>query len=239
MAARCTYKFDSEDPCLAQWLDEGTGPYGEAASPFAMRYRTSASDNEHPDIYFYGSPRFAFRGIYPGLNEDVNSPSTFSWSVVQMPGPGADGRGTVMLRSTDPRDMPLIHFNFLEGEGGERDLDAMVEGAELVLRIFNATDGSGAPFTRVHPDPALDLRQSLKDEMFAHHASSTCRMSHERDPDRCIGPDFRVQSVHHLRVVDTSVFPRTPGAWPAVPTYMMGLKLADLLAKEAAGSTCS
>ena len=231
-APQCTFGFNEEDPCFVEWLSEGTGPYGEAAAAVSLIYRSDVADTEHPDLFLYGMPRFAFPGIYPGLSEQALSPPTFSWEVTQMPGPGPDARGTIKLRSKDPRDTPLIQFNYLEGEAGERDLDAILAGAELILEMFDATTGPGAPFTRTHPDSAIELRQGLKDEMFGHHASSSCRMGAKDDDGRCVDSEFRVKGTKGLRVVDASVFPRTPGAWPTVPTYMLGRKAADLLAKE-------
>ena len=234
-APHCTFAFNEQDPCLVEWINQGIGPYGEAAAAVSIVYRSDVADTAHPDIFLYGVPRIAFPGIYPGLSATVMSPRTFTWAVTQLPGPGSDARGTVKLQSANPRDTPLIQFNYLEGEAGERDLDAILAGAELALRLFNQTaaaDGPGAPYTQVHPDPALGLRRALKDEMFGHHATSSCRMGKKDDPGRCVDSKFRVMGTRGLRVVDASVFPRTPGAWPTVPTYMLGQKAADLLARE-------
>jgi choline dehydrogenase len=58
-------------------------------------------------------------------------------------------------------------------------------------------------------------------------------MGSKDDEMRCVDSEFRVKGISKgLRVVDASVFPRTPGAWPTVPTYMLGKKAADMLAKE-------
>lgn len=231
-APQCTFSFTEDDPCFVEWLNNGTGPYGEAAAPASAIWRSGLAEISNPDIFFYGGPRFAFPGIFPGLGDIVNSPTTWTWDITQMPGPGSDARGTVLLRSTNPREAPLIQFNYFEGEAGEKDLDALLAGAELVLDMWDETDGPGAPYTRTHPDPSIDLRQALKDEMFGHHASSSCRMGSNTDEMRCVDSEFRVKGTRKLRVVDASVFPRTPGAWPTVPTYMLGKKAADMLAKE-------
>lgn len=232
-APQCTFTLDEQDPCFVEWLNEETGPYGEAAAAFSGIHRTEFADTENPDIFLYGQSRFAFPGIYPGVSESVSSPDTLTWAVTQMPGPGLDARGTVKLRSKNPQDTPLINFHYFKGEAGERDLDALVAAAELAQRFFDETEGAGEPFTQVHPDPALDLRQALRDEMFGHHASSSCRMGSKDDENRCVDSEFRVKGTQGLRVVDASVFPRTPGPWPTVPTYMLGVKAADLLSKEA------
>jgi choline dehydrogenase len=150
-----------------------------------------------------------------------------------MPGPGSDAKGSVTLRSRNPRDTPVIDFNYFVGDAGERDLQALVEAGELALNLFNQTSETWAPITIVSPGPGEDLRQSLKDEAFGHHATGSCRMGPKGDRDACTDSQFRVQGVEGLRVADASVFPRAPGAWPTMPTYMIGLKLADILSREA------
>lgn len=225
------------DPCYQEWLLSGTGPYGEAAAPVSIVYRSSVSDNEHPDLWLYGFPGGAVSGFYPGYSQPVPSPSSFSWALAQMPGPGNDGQGSVTLRSRNPRDTPVIDFNYFVGEAGECDLQSLVEAGELALRLFDQTSEPWAPFTVHGAESGADLRQTLKDETFGHHAGGTCRMGRTGDPNACIDSDFRVHGVKGLRVVDASVFPRSPSAWPTVPTYMMGVKLADILSREAGRSS--
>ena len=43
---------------------------------------------------------------------------------------------------------------------------------------------------------------------------------------------FRVRGVQGLRVVDASVFPRVPGTFTAVPTYLVAEKAADVILNE-------
>ncbi|CAH0002408.1 unnamed protein product [Clonostachys byssicola] len=229
----CTFEFGASDPCYQEWLLSGTGPYGEAAAPLSLVYRSSVSDNEHPDLWLYGAPGAAVTGFYPGFSRPAASPASFSWALAQMPGPGSDAKGSVTLRSRNPRDTPVIDFNYFVGDAGERDLQALVEAGELALNLFNQTSETWAPITIVSPGPGEDLRQSLKDEVFGHHATGSCRMGPKGDRDACIDSQFRVQGVEGLRVADASVFPRAPGAWPTMPTYMIGLKLADILSREA------
>lgn len=43
--------------------------------------------------------------------------------------------------------------------------------------------------------------------------------------------EFRVRGVKNLRVVDASVFPNAPGAFPVFPTFMISEKAADVILK--------
>jgi choline dehydrogenase len=171
-------------------------------------------------------------GFYPGFSRAHPAPAAISWDMVQMPGPGDAATGSVRLRSLDPRDTPIIDFDFFSGDAGQRDLEALVEGANLVLRIFDQTSGPVAPFTLFESEAPVNSTQFFKDRTFGHHATGTCRMGPLNDRSACVDSSFRVQGVKGLRVADASVFPRAPGAWPTVPTYMMGLKLADILTQE-------
>jgi len=44
---------------------------------------------------------------------------------------------------------------------------------------------------------------------------------------------FRVHGVEGLRVVDASTFPRIPGAFPVVPTFMISEKASDTILEDA------
>jgi choline dehydrogenase len=183
-------------------------------------------------MWLLGFPGAAADGFYPGFSRPTPAPAAMSWDIVQMPGPGDAATGSVRLRSLDPRDTPIIDFDFFTGDSGQRDLEAMVESANLVLRIFDRTGEPVAPFTLFDSEEPFNSTQFFKDRSFGHHATGTCRMGPVNDRSACVDSKFRVQGVEGLRVVDASVFPRAPGAWPTVPTYMMGLKLADTLALE-------
>ena len=231
--ANCTFDpttTPEEDPCLQQWLADHVGPYGEGGAPLSVWFRSSVSENNDSDVFLFGAASAEFRGYFPGFSREVVPPSTFFWSMVKMqPGNRA---GTVTLRSANPRDTPQIDFNWFE-QNGDRDLQALAESAEFALRAFNATGDPYTPFEVIEPTPGIDLKQAIMDRTFSHHVTSTCRMGPADDLDYCVDSKFRVNGVSGLRVVDASVFPRTPGAFPVGPTFMISRKayhdiLADL-----------
>lgn len=99
----------------------------------------------------------------------------------------------------------------------------------MVKRVFNATGAPYAPFEIIEPSPEIETKQSIKDNAYSHHVTSTCRMGPKDDPDYCVDPDFNVNGVEGLRVVDASVFPRTPGAFPVVPVFMISQKASHVI----------
>jgi choline dehydrogenase len=178
-----------------------------------------------------GVPGMNSRGFYPGFSRPSPSPNSISWSLVKLSVPGeAHSDGTVTLRSTDPRDVPTIVFNRLQGEDGQRDLLALTEATQMLDRMFAALPPPFDNVQRDFPTPGMDIGQGLMDEAFGHHASASCRMGPPTDPVACVDSKLRVRGVDGLRVVDASIFPYAPGGYPFLSVYMMGLKAAHEIA---------
>lgn len=49
--------------------------------------------------------------------------------------------------------------------------------------------------------------------------------------EACVDSKFRVKGVKALRIVDASVWPRVPGAFPNGPTFTMSIKAAEVILK--------
>lgn len=62
-----------------------------------------------------------------------------------------------------------------------------------------------------------------------HHQIATCRMGPEGDPLAVVDPELRVHGVQKLRVVDSSIIPRTIAAHTHAPAMMIGEKAADMI----------
>jgi choline dehydrogenase len=87
-----------------------------------------------------------------------------------------------------------------------------------------------------HPGPHVQgdaVKQAIKDSAFSHHATGTCAIGGDNDPFACLDSKFRVWGVDGLRVVDASVFPQVPGAYPVLPIFMISEKAADVILDEA------
>ena len=241
--ANCAFDLSSDDVCLTEWQNSHTGPYGEGAAPIGMLMRSSQAerDGDEADLFIFGAAGTVFRGYYPGYSVEQHPPTSWFWSVVKMQ--TRNQAGTVKLRSADPRDMPSIDFNFFpEGVDNDRDLVALREGIDMLMRVFdNATvDTPYAPLNVIEPVPETVARfsteQAIMDETFSHHPTSSCRMGPAGDRDYCVDPEFRVNGVRGLRVVDASIFPRIPGGFPAAPTFMIAKKASELILQGLAAS---
>jgi choline dehydrogenase len=196
-------------------------------------------------MLFYGAP-YNFRGYFKGYTRTIApNARTFTWGILK-----AHTRniaGTVTLRSANPLERPEINFRFFhEGTTANaadvKDLDALVEGVELVRRITAKTNELMQPaggFKEIFPGPEVDtreeIRQFIRDNAWGHHASSTAAIGPDGDPMAVLDSDFRVRGVRGLRVVDASVFPKIPGSFIVVPIFMMSEKAADVIAEEYRG----
>jgi choline dehydrogenase len=192
-----------------------------------LTWRSSVSWDEDADLFFLSAAGWGSSGFYPGFSRRQPAPLMWGSSIVRMQ--TANPSGSIRLRSRDPRQAPEINFNFF-AENAETDLQALAEGVSLIMR---ALDNAGLPYTVVSPNPEVEMRQSLIDEAFSHHASSSCRMGPAGDQNSCVDSRFRVNGVDNLRVVDASVFPRVPGAMPNGPTFTMSRKAYKVILEDA------
>jgi choline dehydrogenase len=140
--------------------------------------------------------------------------------------------GTLNLTSNNPQDMPGINFRFYEDANGQLDLQAMVEGIEFGRKVVNSVPAPIGPFNETSPCPGnvrCDTKAYILKRTWPHHATSTCAIGADNDPLAVLDSNFRVRGTKGLRVVDGSTFPRPPGAFPVLPTFMLSLKAADAI----------
>jgi choline dehydrogenase len=72
----------------------------------------------------------------------------------------------------------------------------------------------------------------LRNQIFSHYISSSCAIGADDDKMAVLDLNFRVRGVKNLRVVDASAFPRVPGAFPVLPTFIISEKAADVILKD-------
>jgi choline dehydrogenase len=142
----------------------------------------------------------------------------------------SDARGSVRIRSTDPRAHPALRFNYLSTEQDRREWLEAVGVARTILgqpALAPYDAGETSPGPGVATDAEI-LEWVARDAETALHPSCTARMG--RDPLAVVDPEsLRVHGVDGLRVVDASVFPRITNANIYAPTMMVAEKAADLI----------
>ncbi|TPX12720.1 uncharacterized protein E0L32_000897 [Thyridium curvatum] len=233
----CTFSVNGQpDPCLDRWNRPFLGDRGTYASGgfgVTMLYPSSVTANGDYDTFIFGGP-INFRGYFPTYSLNVTSRHDwYTWAILK--GHPRNTAGTVTLRSADPLDMPDITYNYFDTGSGDAnaDLKAISEAIKLARDAFKR---QLVPVTEVLPGSQVqsqeDVEQYIKDTAWGHHASSTCPIGADGDPMAVLDSKFRVRGVTGLRVVDASVYPRIPGTFTAVSTYMVGEKAADDILSE-------
>ena len=239
----CTFLESSPDPCLTQWqIDpDYKGAYGTGGVAIAIVKRSSTADTD-PDLLISGAPA-DFKGYFPGYSTYAITDAQH-WSWITLKAHSRNHAGTVQLRSSDPRDTPLINFNSFDtgtttDGADQKDLQAVVEGMQFSRTIYSDLVPLDGSFSETWPSGNTTgqdaLEEFARNEAWGHHASCTCPIGAEGDEMAVLDSGFRVRGVKGLRVVDASVFPSIPGFYIAVPIYMVSEKAADVIHGDAVG----
>lgn len=228
----------ADDPCVELWR-EGRGPYATPGASFGTHFRTSVAVNNERDIVSWNPPD-VFRGFFPGYSLPQGDPNTtFSFAFVHAQGRNHQG-GTVKLRSADPRDVPVIHFNFW-AEGSDKDLQALYEAIEMARGVLANVESPVGPFTEFQPCQGIigencteaSTKDFIRRQVYSHHASSSAAIGADNDTMAVLDGRFRVRGVRNLRVVDGSALPRVPSPFPIIGQFMASYKAAAAIIEDA------
>jgi len=201
-----------------QWL-AGTGP-GMTNHFEAGGFVRSNPAAEYPNLMIHFLP-LAIR--YDGTT--AGSDHGFQLHIGPML---SDARGSLRIRSADPKIPPRMQFNYLSTEQDRREWVEAVECARSILGqpAFEALSGG-----ELSPGSAVVSRDAIldwvaRDAETALHPSCTCRMG--TDELAVVDPDsLRVHGLEGLRIVDASVMPTITNGNIYAPVMMIAEKAAD------------
>jgi len=139
-------------------------------------------------------------------------------------------RGSIKLRSTNPREHPIIDPNYLSTK---RDILDIRTAVRLTQEIFNQKafhqyrGDAISPSHDVKSDDEIDawVRQNTES---AYHPSCTNRMG-TCSETTVVDPSTKVHGVDNLRVVDASIMPNIISGNLNAPTIMIAEKAADII----------
>jgi choline dehydrogenase len=220
--------FSTGDPQFQQWKAR-EGIYITNGSVLSLFRRSPVAENKIPDL-FCMSLLTRFAGYYPGYSRDIAEKFNYlTWVILKAH--TRNQAGEVTLRSKDPRDTPLINFNYFR-EGGAEDLTALVDGINFVRKVSAGLKENGMIEEEEQPGDGIrtdeQLREYVLSRAWGHHASCTCAIGRQAQGG-VLDSQFRVHGTRGLRVVDASVFPRIPGFFIASAIYMIGEKAAETI----------
>lgn len=241
--SNCTFKLGSDDPCYEDWLERDDSLYANLPNLLAVPRRSSTADDANPDLLDSNSLGY-FNGWYPGFSTDHPATEGTYLSWLALKGHTRNTAGTVTLRSSNPRDVPDINFNSFDtgtttDGGDEKDLQAMYEQVQFFRQVLENQEKGNVQFREVIPGPAVSTEAQIKDYIknvaWGHHACCVSPIGADDDTFAVLDSRFRVRGVDGLRVVDASVFPKIPGFFISLPTYMISEKAADVIIEDAQG----
>jgi choline dehydrogenase len=177
-----------------------------------------------------GYPNLMFHFLPLAIRYDGSAPAGGHGYQVHVGPMYSDARGSVRLRSADPRVKPALRFNYLSTDQDRRE---WVEAVRVARRILNQP--AMAPFNggEVSPGPSVETDEEIldwvaRDAETALHPSCTARMGVGRDG--AVDPlTMRVHGVEGLRVVDASAMPYVTNGNIYAPVMMLAEKASDLI----------
>jgi choline dehydrogenase len=142
----------------------------------------------------------------------------------------SDARGSVRIKSADPREHPALRFNYLSTDQDRREWVEAIRVARDILAQPAMKEFNGG---EISPGPTVETDEQIlewvgRDGETALHPSCTARMG--VDPMSVTDPrTMNVHGVEGLRVVDASVMPYVTNGNIYAPVMMVAEKAADLI----------
>lgn len=204
-----------------QWLFQRKG--AGATNHFeAGGFIRSNEEVAYPNIQFHFLP--------VAVRYDGSSPAGGHGYQVHVGPMYSDAKGSVKIKSSNPRQYPALKFNYLSTDQDRRE---WVEAIRCARKIMNQP--AFEPFNggEVSPGSSVETDQEILDWVAADgetalHPSCTCKMG--KDPMSVVDPDsMKVHGLENLRVVDASVMPHVTNGNIYAPVMMIAEKAADLI----------
>lgn len=204
----------------AQWLFFKTG-LGATNHFEAAAFVRSRAGVDYPDIQYHFIPA-AVR--YDG--KAAAKSHGFQAHVGPM---RSKSRGSVTLRSPDPKSKPVIRFNYMSHPDDWTEFRHCIRLTREIFgqSAFDAYRGQEiSPGSHVQSDDDLDV--FIRDHAeSAYHPCGTCKMGRADDLMSVVDPECRIIGVEGLRVADSSIFPRVTNGNLNAPSIMTGEKASD------------
>ncbi|MEI2777188.1 MAG: choline dehydrogenase [Tetrasphaera sp.] len=183
----------------------------------------SNDDVDYPNLMFHFLPI--------AIRYDGTSPIKGHGYQVHIGPMYSDARGSLTLRSRNPKAKPRLLFNYLSTEQDRREWVEAINVARTILgqpALAAYNNGEISPGPRVETDEQI-LDWVRADAETALHPSCTARMG--VDGESVLDPlTMRVHGTDGLRVVDASAMPYVTNGNIYAPVIMLAEKAADLIA---------
>ncbi len=205
----------------AQWLFLRRGP-GATNHFEGGGFARSNDEVAYPNLMFHFLPI--------AVRYDGSAPASGDGYQVHIGPMYSDARGSVKIKSRDPREHPALRFNYLSTEQDRRE---WVEAIHVARNILSQPAMDPYNGGETSPGPSVETDQQImdwvaKDGETALHPSCTAKMG--TDPMSVVDPlTMGVHGLDGLKVVDASVMPYVTNGNIYAPVMMVAEKAADLI----------
>ena len=146
-----------------------------------------------------------------------------------------ESRGSVTLKSPDPKEPPAIAPDYLSTPG---DRQVAADAIRLTRRIVGAPAMQPYEPEEVLPGAALQSEEELVRGAgdigtTIFHPVGTCKMGN--DPQAVVSDRLKVHGLDNLRVIDASIMPVITSGNTNSPTIMIAEKGAEAMLEDARG----
>nr|WP_163501148.1 GMC family oxidoreductase N-terminal domain-containing protein [Halomonas socia] len=202
-----------------EYLLHRTGPMSMAPSQLCA-FTCSSADYRHANLEYHVQPL-----SLPSFGQPLHDFPAITASVCNL---NPTSRGTVRIKSADPRQAPAIAPNYLSTE---EDRKVAADSLRVTRRIAEQP-----AFAKYRPEEVKPGIEYQSDEDLARlagdigttifHPVGTAKMGRAEDPMAVVDSHLRVRGVEGLRVVDASVMPTITSGNTNSPTLMIAEKAA-------------
>jgi choline dehydrogenase len=205
----------------AKWLFFRSGP-GATNHFEAGGFVRGDDDVDYPNLMFHFLPI--------AVRYDGSAPAAGHGYQVHVGPMYSDARGTITIKSRNPRVHPALRFNYLSTAQDQRE---WVEAIHVARTIFDQPAMEPFNAGETSPGPAVETDEQIldwvaKEGETALHPSCTCRMG--VDDLSVVDPiTMGVLGIDGLRVADASVMPYVTNGNIYAPVMMVAEKAADLI----------
>ncbi|HEB05682.1 MAG TPA: choline dehydrogenase, partial [Halomonas sp.] len=208
-----------------EYLLKRSGPMSMAPSQLGA-FTRSAPDQPHPNIQYHVQPL-----SLEAFGQPLHPYPAITASVCNL---NPTSRGTVRLKSSDPRQAPAISPNYLSTP---EDRKVAADSLRVTRRIAEQP-----AFTKYAPEEVKPGVEYQTDDELARlagdigttifHPVGTTRMGRADDEMAVVDAKLRVRGISGLRVADAGVMPTITSGNTNSPTLMIAEKAAGWMLAE-------
>ncbi|AQU81567.1 MULTISPECIES: GMC family oxidoreductase [unclassified Halomonas] len=208
-----------------EYLTKRTGPMSMAPSQLGA-FTRSSDEYTHPNIQYHVQPL-----SLEAFGQPLHPYPAITASVCNL---NPTSRGTVRLKSCDPRQAPSISPNYLSTP---EDRKVAADSLRVTRRI--AEQPAFAKYAPEEVKPGVEYQTDDELARLAgdigttiFHPVGTTRMGRADDPMAVVDARLRVRGVKGLRVADAGIMPTITSGNTNSPTLMIAEKAANWILEE-------